>query len=215
MQFSEWEPTYREILKDMGYDSLSDESSARLLKALLMNSDLIDDDELRSMIGKTVVITGGAYDSEEAPEADTLIATGSSIPKLLSRNIVPDVIVTDLDGDLEAQKKASSQGSVTVIHAHGDNTDAIMKHAREFTGKILMTTQSRPELTIYNFGGFSDGDRAVCMAGHFGAEKVFLLGFNFKTPSDKYGSDHETKLKKLEWAERIISMNRNMEIRYI
>jgi len=215
MQFNEWEPTYLEILKDMGYDRPSDEASARLLKVLMINSDLIDDDELGSLIGRTAAITGGAFDTNDIPNVDTLIATGSSIPRLLSLNVVPDIIVTDLDGDVEAQKKASALGSVTVIHAHGDNADAIMEHAREFSGKVLMTTQSRPELTIYNFGGFTDGDRAVCMAEHFGAEKIILMGFDLKSPRSKDGSDPETKLKKLKWAEKIISSFHNSNISYV
>ena len=196
---------YSEILEDMGYDRSSDEASARLLKALLVNGDIIDDDELGSVIGRDVIITGGCP-FRELPKADTIIATGSSIPLLLSRNIVPDIIVTDLDGDVKAQKEASARGAVTVIHAHGDNADAIMRHAKEFPGKIVMTTQSRPELTVYNFGGFTDGDRAVCMAKHFGADKIYLAGFDLRTPSRKDGSDPEIKLKKLKWAERIISL---------
>ena len=206
MQFSEWEPFYLELLKDMGYDRASDEAAARLLRALLMNGNIIDDDELGSMIGKTVVITGGGGAFGELPEADTLIATGSSIPLLLSVNVVPDIVVTDLDGDVRSQKEASARGAVTVIHAHGDNADAIMRHAKEFRGRVVMTTQSRPELTVYNFGGFTDGDRAVCMAGHFGAERIYLAGFDLGRPSFKEGSDPEIKMKKLRWAERIISV---------
>jgi uncharacterized Rossmann fold enzyme len=215
MRFSEWEPVYREILADMGYDRLSDEMSVRLLKVMLTGSDVIDDDELGSVIGKNVVITGGAGGFTEVPEADTLIATGSSIPLLLSMGIVPDIIVTDLDGDTEAQKRASAEGAVTVIHAHGDNADAIMKHAKEFSGKVVMTTQSVPEWTVYNFGGFTDGDRAVCMAGHLGAENISLAGFDLGRPSEKPDSDTGLKMKKLRWAERIISMQNGVNIVFL
>ena len=41
MKQSEWMPLYSEILEDMGYDRLQDESCARLLKAVTMNSDLV------------------------------------------------------------------------------------------------------------------------------------------------------------------------------
>ena len=91
-----------------------------------------------------------------------------------------------------------------MIHAHGDNIDLIMKYAKEFTGKVILTTQSKPDMVLYNFGGFTDGDRSVCFARHMGARKIILYGFDFDNPSSKKESDPSVKLKKLRWAERII-----------
>ena len=205
MQFDEWEPTYLRILEEMEYDRPSDEASVRLMKMILTNSDLIDDDDLRTYIRGKVVVTGGAkFSVNDVPEYDTLIATGSSIPYLLENAIIPDVIVTDLDGDVEAQKAASSKGAVTLIHAHGDNADELILHAKDFKGKILMTTQSKPELTVYNFGGFTDGDRAVCTADAMGARKITLIGFDFNVPEKKTDSNFYIKKKKLAWAKNII-----------
>ena len=202
MQHSEWLPVYREIIKDMGYSQSDDESSARLLKTVMCNHDLIDDEELGTYISEKSTIYGGAYAGGSTPSG-TVIATGASIPVLLSENIVPDIIVTDLDGDVGSQKNASRLGSVTVMHAHGDNTDAIMEHAGDFQGKVILTTQSRPDMVIYNFGGFTDGDRAVCIARHFHSF-VKLEGFDFDNIAVKEGSDINVKRKKLQWAERII-----------
>lgn len=216
MQFNEWEPLYEDILNDMGYDRSSDETSARVMKTLLCNSDLMDDDELRDMFRNEVVILGGSNaDLSKIPKGVVTIATGSSIPLMMSAGLVPDIIVTDLDGDVEAQKKASASGSVTVMHAHGDNIDAIMEHAKGFKGKVIMTTQSRPDLTIYNFGGFTDGDRAVCMARHFGIRKISLIGFDFDNPVAKDGSDQAVKLKKLKWAQRIIDAENRKDIVFL
>ena len=44
MEWPEWEPVYLEILSDMGYDRLEDESCVRVLKAVTLNSDLITED---------------------------------------------------------------------------------------------------------------------------------------------------------------------------
>jgi len=205
MQFKDWESTYQGILDDMGYDRSSDESSVRLMKAILSNSDLIDDDDLRMHVSGNVVVAGGApFLIKDIPKYDTLIATGASIPYLLENDIIPDVIVTDLDGDLDAQKKASSRGSLTLMHAHGDNIDAIMNHAKDFKGRIMMTTQSKPDIIVYNFGGFTDGDRAVCMADSLGAKKIMLIGFDFDNPVEKSNSSAVIKKKKLDWAKMII-----------
>ena len=206
MRNEDWEPIYSEILKDMGYDRASDETSARVLKALMLNADLITEDELGI---KDTVSVFGAADSlmddigKKEPEG-TLISAGSATSVLMSIGLVPDILVTDLDGDIEPQITASGMGAITLIHAHGDNTDLIMRYAKEFTGKVMLTTQSRPDLVLCNFGGFTDGDRAVCLARHMGAKRIFLYGFDFDVPSFKDGSDPEVKMRKLRWAERII-----------
>ena len=82
--------------------------------------------------------------------------------------------------------------------------DLIMRYSKKFTGKVLLTTQSRPDFVICNFGGFTDGDRAVCLARHMGARRIVLYGFDFDSPSAKDGSDPQIKRKKLSWAKRII-----------
>lgn len=209
MRMSEWEPVYQEILADFGFDRESDESSARLLRNLMLNADLIDEDELSERIGDTVSILGGADSlsdelSRGRPEG-TIISAGSATETVVKSGIIPDIVVTDLDGDIDSQLKASEEGAVTLIHAHGDNSDLLMRYAKEFKGKVMITTQSTPDLVLCNFGGFTDGDRAVCLANEFGASDIRLYGFDFDIPSLKKGSDPEIKKKKLAWAKRIIS----------
>ena len=206
MRNEDWEPIYSEILEDMGYDRTSDENSAKVLRALMLNADLITDDELT--INDTVSIFGAADSlktdiSKREPEG-TLISAGSATSEIMSMGMIPDIVVTDLDGDIDPQIEASRKGAVTVIHAHGDNIDLIMRYAKEFTGKVILTTQSKPDLVLYNFGGFTDGDRAVCLARHLGAKHIILYGFDFDNPSSKAGSDPVIKRKKLQWAKRII-----------
>ncbi|MCL1979287.1 MAG: DUF115 domain-containing protein [Methanomassiliicoccaceae archaeon] len=202
----DWEPIYEEILEEFGYDRSYDESSVRLLKALMMNSDLISDDEISVQRDVTVF---GCSDSLEgdigsAAPRGTLIASGSSVGTLKKMGIFPDIIVTDLDGDIGPQTEASQRGAVTFIHAHGDNSELIQRYAQEFLGPVVLTTQSRPDNIVSNYGGFTDGDRAVCIARHFGAENILLLGFDFDRPSEKEGTDPKVKAMKLRWAKKII-----------
>jgi len=214
MQFSEWEPVYREIMTDLGIERSSDEASARSLKMLTLNSDIISDESLGRMIGTDVVVAGGNISSgdlnklreitSDKAARRTMISAGSATDTLVAGGIIPDIVVTDLDGDAEMQKKASSSGSLTVVHAHGDNTDLILKHAKDLKGPIIITTQSAPDLSLCNFGGFTDGDRAVCMARHFGAKRITLIGFDLDRPAYKQGTDIEMKKKKLRWAKTII-----------
>lgn len=209
-------PSYEEIAEDMGYSRQCDDAAARLLKNVMTDARLAGEDALREAVGEHVVITGGSpFDLSDIADG-TLIATGASIPFLLDNGIVPDIIVTDLDGDVEYQKEASRRGSLTVMHAHGDNVDGIMEHARDFPGRVVLTTQTAPDRMIYNFGGFTDGDRAACIAAVFGARTADLLGFDLEEPAGKDGCDAETKRRKLKWAGRILdSLNGRIDIRFL
>ena len=120
--------------------------------------------------------------------------------------IRPDVIVTDLDGSIDEQLEASASGALTFVHAHGDNQELVMRYAGEFKGPVILTTQSTPDTVVADYGGFTDGDRAVCIAQEFGVRTVHLRGFDYLHPNPKEGSDLEVKFRKLSWAERIISM---------
>lgn len=208
MQFSEWEPIYEMILSDFGYDRSDDEMSVRVLKASTMNSDIISEDVLHDIVGKEVSVIGDSpdleKDLEDGPPTGTIIVSGSAVARVISCGYAPDIIVTDLDGDIAPQMDACNSGIPTLIHAHGDNPELIIRYVPEFRGPIILTTQSRPDNTVLNFGGFTDGDRAVCMAEHFGAETIMLKGFDFENPNPKAGSDPETKKRKLAWAKRII-----------
>ncbi len=208
MRLDEWSPIYESILSDMGYDRSSDEASARLLKVLMLNADLITVDELSSLIGDEVSVFGAAKclesDVRRSPPSGTLISAGSATVRVMAMGIVPDIVVTDLDGDIDSQIKASDMGAVTLIHAHGDNADLITRYAKEFHGKVVLTTQSSPDNVLCNFGGFTDGDRAVCLARHFGSSKIRLYGFDFDDPYSGDGKDISIKSKKLRWAKRLI-----------
>ncbi|MBU4189948.1 MAG: DUF115 domain-containing protein, partial [Candidatus Thermoplasmatota archaeon] len=94
-------------------------------------------------------------------------------------------------------------GAIAMIHAHGNNINRLERYVPMFNGKLIGTTQAKPFDNIYNFGGFTDGDRAVCLSDHFGAKKIFLAGFDFKNVG-KYSKSKELKMKKLGWAKRII-----------
>ena len=203
MELQRWEDIYEEILRDMGYDRSSDESSARLLKTLTQMSDLIDDDDVYDLMRGTVTIIGPAEPDLSGLDGKTVIAAGSATEAVM-KALVPDIVVTDLDGDIQSQIEASDRGAITFIHAHGDNSDLIMRYAKEFRGPIVLTTQATPDNVIRNYGGFTDGDRAVCIARHFGASEIELRGFDFEVPTVKDGSDPETKKRKLAWAKRII-----------
>jgi hypothetical protein len=155
-----------------------------------------------------VIIVGGNVTKEDvtklANEKRTIISAGSATDILMENDVIPSMVVTDLDGNTELQKKASALGSLLLVHAHGDNTELIAEHVKDIKGRMMITTQSTPDMILHNFGGFTDGDRAVCTARHFGAKKIFLIGFNFDEPAYKPNINMEMKKRKLHWAKKII-----------
>lgn len=203
MEFSQWEPIYHEILRDFGYSLKEDERSAGILASLFQNKA----DLSVLNLGGEVTVCGCGPNLENDLNAYGLkgkvIAADGAVSRL---DVLPDVIVTDLDGCIEKELECSRRGSVVVLHAHGDNIETVKKYALLFEGPVIPTVQCRPVGSTYNFGGFSDGDRAVLLAHSIGVRKIHLRGFDFKNPYPKIGKDSEVKKKKLIWAEKIISM---------
>ena len=151
---------------------------------------------------------------------DVIIAADGATKALEISEMMPDIIVTDLDGDIPALKRANKRGAIIVIHAHGDNIPNIREYANEFKMKIG-TVQIKPFGLLKNFGGFTDGDRAVFLAEHFNASKISLLGFDFGEIVGKYSKkDHENDFKaseikkiKLEIARYLIDeLNANKKV---
>jgi len=54
---------------------------------------------------------------------------------------------------------------------------------------------------VYNFGGFSDGDRCFFVTREFGAIKIRLAGFDFED-----NDVNPIKKKKLKWAKKLIGI---------
>jgi uncharacterized Rossmann fold enzyme len=209
MDFEVWERYYEEILLDFGFDKSKDERSASILSGLLKGKNLASEDMLSKLIeGKETAVVGGAghleRELDDNPSQDVLFAADGTTSVLTGRSLVPDVIVTDLDGTIQDQIEANRQGAVVAVHAHGDNIPQIERYVPHFTGKIIGTVQCRPFGMLRNFGGFTDGDRAVIMAAHFGAKSIRLIGFDFDEVGDKAGSNKKTKKRKLKWAKQLI-----------
>ncbi|MCK5561504.1 MAG: DUF115 domain-containing protein [Thermoplasmata archaeon] len=216
MEFQEWEPLYQQILTDFGYDRSKDEHSAEVLSKLLATRDKIQISTLQNLIhGQPVYVFGAGPSLENDVQVDDfkneyngiIIAADGATSALVNCDIIPDIIVTDLDGKIEDQIHANEQGALVFIHAHGDNLPALEKWAPQFPKKVIGTTQSKPFGNIRNYGGFTDGDRAVFMAAHFKADKIFLVAFDFEEPGEySFQSDFEIKVKKLTWALGLIGM---------
>ncbi|NJF26011.1 6-hydroxymethylpterin diphosphokinase MptE-like protein [Thermococcus sp. Bubb.Bath] len=217
MKWEEWEPFYRRIVREMGYSIEEDRKAAQILRALLLKGDdYILREELEMVVGRKVYVFGAGPSLGTAlREFDfsdgTLIAADGATSALLENDFIPDIVVTDLDGRVPGLKIANDRGAFMVIHAHGDNIDKLTSYV-PFFSRILGTTQVEPLDIVYNFGGFTDGDRAAFLAEELGAKEILLVGFDFGDIVGKWSKpflrEHspvwETKRKKFEFAVELL-----------
>ena len=218
MDYRDWEPVYKKILSDFNFNQELDFTSAKLLDEMLQHKKIVPIEKLKSMIsGKEIFIFGAGPSLEKSIhryknkyQNKLKIAVDGATTALLIEGVHPDIIVTDLDGDVGDQLQAHFGGCLMIIHAHGDNIEQIKRYVPKFEGEILGTTQTNPSQydCLYNFGGFTDGDRAIHIAEHFNAKKINLIGFDFNDEIGKYSymenKNKKVKLKKLRWCKKLI-----------
>jgi len=234
MKFDQWEEWYKRILDDFGFSEEMDEKSANLLSTILKRQGSIKLENVldniptnKNAIENFMVFGAGPSLKPNIKQIKEnldindhiLIAADGATTALLEEKIVPDIVATDLDGKLEDLLIANDLGSFFVIHAHGNNEDEIRKYTPKFK-HVLGTTQSKPIANLYNFGGFTDGDRAVFLAIALGAKKILLGGMDFGKFITIYSRPDinvevamadEIKEKKLKYAECLIEWIKNNE----
>jgi hypothetical protein len=200
MNFEEWEPWYREILEYFGFSREQDETAARHLASLLPRDDL---PALAALTcGNEVTVCGNApcLKDELQNIRGVVFAADAAAGVLDAHGICPDAVFTDLDGATDRLVEMNESGTIVVVHAHGDNMPLLDYWVPRFNGPVVGTTQSAPLPHVHNFGGFSDGDRAVFAADELGAAHITLVGFDL---DDK--NVNPVKRGKLFWARKLLA----------
>ncbi|MFW9922679.1 MAG: 6-hydroxymethylpterin diphosphokinase MptE-like protein [Candidatus Thorarchaeota archaeon] len=122
-----------------------------------------------------------------------VIAVDGATKALLEQKVPIDIIVSDLDGSQKAIIDSyQNNHSFLIIHAHGDNSNKITEFEDHIGKKrIIGSTQLKNVRNVKNFGGFTDGDRAVYVAANFKAHRIFLFAFDFGDIIGKYSKPEE------------------------
>ena len=212
------------ISEDFGFDAEEDRASAALLEQLLLENKSIVPysrtlGRLHSLIqDRTVLVAGSGAsldkqlkellgpDNTFPPRTQvTIMAADGAVEGVISAGAVPDIIVSDLDGPLELITEALGQGAILIALAHGDNKEVLARFVPKLSGQVLGSTQREASPPLFNFGGFTDGDRGVLVAKAFEARKIVLMGFDFDEPGPySRHADEGRKRKKLEWCQQIV-----------
>ncbi|WP_332450770.1 6-hydroxymethylpterin diphosphokinase MptE-like protein [Methanoculleus sp.] len=201
MRFADWEPHYTAILEYFGFEREADEAAARQLGVL---ADRDDVGLLEALIRDRVVTVCGNAPclAEELDQVEgTVLAADAAAEVLVSREIRPDAVFTDLDGATDLFIDLSRQGTVMVVHAHGDNIPLLRHWVPLLPGPLVATTQAAPLPSVHNFGGFTDGDRAVFAANELGAAQIRIIGFDL---ADR--NVDPVKRGKLFWAGELLRL---------
>jgi uncharacterized Rossmann fold enzyme len=213
---------YPQICKFLEISSKKDELALKEVLDIVKSN--MFSEELKATLlrgNKALVVAPGERLEEEfesylptVDKEDTiLISANGATSFLLKQGFIPHVIVTDLDGNLKDQFEAQKAGSILLIHVHSDNLSTIKENIDNISkNNFIFTTQTEPLPGSYNFYGFTDGDRAVCMSSLMKVKKIFLSGFDFGPVIGKYSKQYqlneemkERKMKKFQIAKSIIN----------
>jgi uncharacterized Rossmann fold enzyme len=227
---TEWYPRICDYL------DINSEEDANVLTSVaeLYHSNLSKNDLRKRIEGKEVIILAPGVNLER--EFDTYLSSNSLVSKLLicadgatsfliSKDIIPDFITTDIDGRVKDQIFSQKQGSIIFLHVHSDNIDLVNENIKQISKMtFIITTQSKPVQGTFNFLGFTDGDRAVCLSTLMNAKKATLLGFDFGEKVGRFSKKDviseekkQRKMKKFDIAKSIINWcaNAGLEINFV
>lgn len=214
MDWTTWAPQMAAIRAEFGYPEEADRAAALELKALLpAGAPPWRDAGVDVRNRRNLVVVGAGPSLAAAPASlfvgQVTVAADGATGRLRELGVVPNVVVTDLDGDPDALVWAARQGSRMVVHAHGDNRPALKELVPRLGPLVHGTHQVAPEPALEplrNVGGFTDGDRAVALCEELGGRSALLVGFDFGAEPSRYSHkwDPRTKPAKLAWAKRVV-----------
>jgi 2-amino-4-hydroxy-6-hydroxymethyldihydropteridine diphosphokinase len=213
MKFIDWFPYYQNIRWQFGYSTQKDQAAADMLSRMIKRKALDARVLQRKILGKQVMVIGAGPSLEKNMEFIKLntnfvkVVANGAVQALIERNIKPTIVVTDLDGNPSFLQKAEQLGATLVVHAHGDNINKLKKLVPKFR-HLIGSTQVMPVENVYNFGGFTDGDRCVFLAEEFGAKEIILIGMELGKNIGKYSKevivDIDLKRKKMKAGKRLL-----------
>ncbi|MDJ0270905.1 MAG: DUF115 domain-containing protein [Aigarchaeota archaeon] len=222
MKLDEWLRWYEWIVEYLNLDRDKDREAATLLSRLICNKRIVSVENLKWELRKFryVIIFGAGPSLKQdislakpilSRDGACVVACDGAAKALLEQGVRPFLVVTDLDGDADTLLSCSSRGVIMAVHAHGDNMDKLSLIVPKLNGPLIGSSQVEPTACLVNFGGFTDGDRAVLLCEHLGCKCIILGGMDFGNEVGEYSKPFRVeggllsrKLKKLEIGRRIL-----------
>lgn len=212
---------YDAICDSLELDEEADTDSRDSLHLLLLQESdrsiaLFDD--LRGKLGGKQVVVFGAGPSLESDilglkdslsrDKLVVVAADGAADALKESHYRADIIVSDLDSCSPETLIETSLVGVVFAHAHGDNKNLVRTIVPRLGKNKIGTTQVQTKEPVFNFGGFTDGDRACFIVSHFRPSRVIIAGMDFGAEEGRFSSDRYSKAwnskrpLKLDWGKR-------------
>ena len=193
-----WWDFQDQINTQFNFSRIREEVATRMVAHL----DFLKTSISRYFKGRDLVLIGAAINHSLSIPNSSLIVADGALRACLEKDIIPELIISDLDGYLPDMLWATQNGSKIIIHAHGDNISRVHQYSAKLN-PICMTS-TYPSDSTFCWGGFTDGDRATMMSLSLGCASIKLLGFDFNKVGSFSGEYSPRKIEKLVWAQRII-----------
>jgi len=193
-----WWSFQEEISEQFDFSKDREAVASRLISNVKYNSFSIR----KRIEDKDLILVGaGLQKDTDIPSSNVIVADGA-LRACLERNIIPSLIVTDLDGYIPDILWARKQGSEIILHAHGDNIARVFQYLSDINPNCITTTY--PSVSSNCWGGFTDGDRALMMSLSLNCNTIKMIGFDYNIIGNYSGDYSPRKLEKLRWAQKII-----------
>lgn len=194
-------------MNDLGFSQQDDMTSRDLLREIILSKKNYDLnailDGFKSLMDRfdRILIFGGGIGSrifleklkeysgtknnyKQLLEQFLIIGIDGATNLLSNFGVIPHIIFTDLDGIIaDFVDKPEFLDTFFIVHAHGDNRDKIIgfKEFIKIHPKIIGSTQNDSNPPVFNYGGFTDGDRSLFFLRNFisSDQNIYLIGFDF------------------------------------
>jgi len=173
--------------------------------------------QIKLLKANAVIFVGAAVENNELDEmvgeGVVFIAADGAVGAL-PNDAELACVVSDFDGTPHLEQ-AAINGATIIAHAHGDNlaawNDCVESWSHFANPPSLILSHQTPQIFpgMHNWGGFTDGDRALCMAHALGVnfEDVYLVGYTLSRVGKWSGrTDVNKKLEKLQWMATVVQM---------
>lgn len=224
-RYVDWWKIYREIANALDIEFKQDYTATNIASYLISNIDPPLNDLSNIIFNRDIIVFGAGPSLIKHIDMVKgyielnrfiIVAANGATKALVEKGFIPHIIVSDLDGDLDAILFAISKGSYIAIHVHGDNIEIFIDFIQRilrFSRRFVVTTQIEAIHPVINFGGFTDGDRALILVLSFYPKTIVLAGMDFGDVVGRYSKpwmDRDSiatpkKRIKLDFGRRITS----------
>jgi|TARA_B110000438_G_scaffold256562_1_gene264116 uncharacterized Rossmann fold enzyme len=193
-----WWSFQEEISEQFDFSKDREATASHLVSNVKQNISLIRE----RIENKDLILVGAGLQKDTPLPNNNVIVADGALRACLEQNIIPSIVITDLDGYIPDILWARHQGSEIILHAHGDNIARVFQYLSDINPNCITTTY--PSTYSNCWGGFTDGDRALMTSLSLNCNTIKMVGFDYNVIGNYSGDYSPRKLEKLVWTKKIV-----------